>query len=76
MYLYQVIREKQYNVDIGAYFSFGIKIYYIKDRVVQEACTISDISIDEKKIRELAAACNIHQLSPLHIFDVIEDFLS
>lgn len=75
MYLYQVIRENLYNVDIGSYVSFGLKIYYINDRVAQEACTISDICIDEKKIRKLAAACNREQLSPLHIFDVIEDFL-
>lgn len=36
---------------------------------------IKDISIDKAKIEKLVSLCNELDLSPKHIYDVIEDFL-
>ena len=36
---------------------------------------IEDISTNKRKIEELIALCNKLCLSPLHFYDVVEDFL-
>ena len=36
---------------------------------------ISDISINKKKVENLVELCNKNNLSPLHLMDVIDDFL-
>lgn len=38
--------------------------------------TISDICDDPERIRILARQCSENQLAPLHLKEVIEDFLS
>lgn len=36
---------------------------------------INDISTDKEKVERLVALCNELELSPIHIYDVIDDFL-
>ena len=36
---------------------------------------IKDISIDKKKVEQLVELCNKNKLSPIHLDDVIDDFL-
>ncbi|MBQ7128906.1 MAG: hypothetical protein IJO19_02845 [Clostridia bacterium] len=36
---------------------------------------INDISTEKEKIEKLVSLCNELDLSPIHIYDVIEDFL-
>ncbi len=36
---------------------------------------IEDISTDKERVSELVKALNKNDLSPIHIFDVIDDFL-
>ena len=36
---------------------------------------IEDISINKQKIEKLVNLCNELELSPIHIYDVIDDFL-
>ncbi|MBQ7929827.1 MAG: hypothetical protein IJ334_02255 [Clostridia bacterium] len=38
--------------------------------------TISDICDDPERIRELVRQCNENRLDPLHLSDVIDDFLT
>ena len=36
---------------------------------------IKDISVNKTKIETLVSLCNQNNLSPIHIYDVIDDFL-
>ena len=40
-----------------------------------DSIEIKDISTEKRKIEELVTLCNSLSLSPIHIKDVIEDFL-
>lgn len=35
-----------------------------------------DISPDKEKVRRLVSDCNKHSLSPIHMYEVIEDFIA
>lgn len=37
---------------------------------------ITDISLDRAKIENLIERMNLNELSPLHMMDIIEDFLA
>lgn len=36
---------------------------------------IKDISVNKSKIKTLVNLCNKNNLSPIHIYDVVDDFL-
>ena len=38
--------------------------------------TVTDISLDRAKIENLIERMNLNELSPLHMMDIIEDFLA
>ena len=38
--------------------------------------TVTDISLDRAKIENLIERMNSNELSPLHMMDIIEDFLA
>lgn len=73
MYLYVPLEEHLHSNEIGDYLSFGL---ILKDENGRELVKISDISTDEAFITEMCQLFNIHQLSPIHLLDVIEDFLN
>ena len=75
MLIYQVVKEKLYNQDIGRYISYGITIYDYTNCNYHKLKTISDISTNEELVTKLAAMCTRGQLSPIHFMDVIEDFI-
>lgn len=58
--------------------SYGIAAYSGAD--VDGTATViahvSDITCEESKIGELVELCNRLELSPLHLYDVVEDFLA
>lgn len=59
--------------DIGDRVGFGIAV------VNCECVTFSaahDLSSDENKVADLVKKCNRLNLSPMHLQDVVEDFLS
>lgn len=74
MFSYQVIEENLYHVDIGSYFSYGLRVIFLSYGIYKEVQRISDISTDEKKVILFAEICTKNQLSPIHLLDVIEDF--
>ena len=53
--------------ETGSYIGYGIS--YGEQ-------TVSDISVDRVKIEFLIERMNTHELSPLHMMDIIEDFLA
>ena len=63
---YELITTTIVREEIGAYIGYGI-------RYGEHAVT--DISLDRAKIENLIERMNSDELSPLHMMDIIEDFL-
>ena len=72
MLLYQTFAERRYSSDAGEYIAYGLKVSEIGAEISARVL-ISDISTCKEKVDALAAKFNIHQLSLLHLNDVIED---
>ena len=53
--------------EIGSYIGYGIRY---------GEHTVTDISLDRAKIENLIERMNSNELSPLHMMDIIEDFLA
>lgn len=66
---YKICKTKS-KVDPNV-FSFGIEV--VCDGEVD--MTIDDISTDEGYVEMLEELCNRCEVSPIHIKDVVEDFL-
>ena len=67
-YIYSVVNETHE----GEADSFGIQ-------VISQSCgcsTVVEIIRDEKKITQLVDMCNTLRLDYVHLYDVIDDFLS
>ena len=67
MYLYKTVKEKLFHVDIGFYTSFGIKVFCNG----KEVGFVSDVSVDEAFVSEIARQCNYMQLKPKYLQDVV-----
>ena len=39
-------------------------------------CSITDVSCDEYAIRQLVSDCNRYRLDPVHLNDVVQDFIN
>ena len=73
-YLYSVVCEALTHPDIGPYKAYGIKAS-AGDPPAMVGC-VSDISTVKAKVQELATKYNELELSPCHLCDVVEDFLT
>lgn len=62
------------NQDIRT--GYGIALVRGNDHVPSVLKSVSDLSADRILVEKLTAACNIHQLDPIHLEDVINDFLA
>ena len=71
LYQYYLLFSRIYNEEISKmpYETYGIAI---KDQSVP---CIKDISTDKAFVEGLVDLCNIHQVSPEHLLDVIENAL-
>ena len=69
---YIPIKEVLFSFDLGYYCSFGIEVF--EEGVL--CMKISDVSPDECMVSTLASLCTSEQLEPIHLYDVIEDFLN
>lgn len=72
MYSYRTIKEYLWHADIGHYVSYGIVAY----QGGVEVARISDVSVEGDSVKELARLCNEYQVSPIHLWDVVEDWIS
>ena len=70
---YHVIESFCEEVGIVTY---GISAWQRYSRKIVEVCSIEDISPDKRAVLKVAEYCQRVQLSPIHLMDVIEDFLS
>ena len=68
---YVPVCEFVFSNDIGYYRTFGLKVF---DNGVLYT-SVPDISADENVVSHLAQLCMDEQPDPVHLYDVIEDFL-
>ena len=71
VYVYTVI-ESGCQVEGYKYTGYGI---CVENTATGESRSFKDISVRRKEIEELSDRCNRLQLDPIHIEDIIDDFL-
>ncbi len=71
-----ILIESNYAVNGIRYTTYGIALAEIMDGCAMILESIPDLSPDKERIRQLAQLCTELHLSPLHLDDVIEDFLA
>lgn len=72
MYYYLITRNDLHAEDTGKYQAFGIALCDESSHII---CQVDDITTDEAAIKRLIELCNRLKLSPLHLSDVVDDFL-
>lgn len=78
-YLYEITKSKKLIEDKGVINVYGIYIHNSDSRLAKnkgESCLIEDISPSLNEVKKLKNLMEELELSPLHLYDVVEDFLS
>ena len=72
------VSEEHYSLDNKIRISYGIVAYADTGAsgIAAIVASVRDISPDKQKIELLAEQCNRLELSPIHLPDVIADFLA
>lgn len=75
--LYGIIQE-MYSLGTETRISYGIAVYSDPESngTASVISSVLDISDNKEKIDTLVRLCNSHRLSPIHLQDIIEDFLA
>lgn len=68
-YNYRCINQNLFDENIGNYITYGIEI-------TDENIIVNDVSCNKEKAQKIVNLMNKHQISPIHIYDVIENLLS
>ncbi len=72
MFRYLPFQVTLFTNDSGEYSTFGIKVL---DSENNEVLSVSDVSPDKDFVCALCSDCNENLLEPVHLADVIEDYL-
>ncbi len=74
---YDYIREECSDSETGDYISYAIIAVRIKENdgavTAEEICTVHDVFLNESRAREFVGICNKLGLSPVHIYDAVQD---
>ena len=75
--VYEVVGELQSSGDSNS-ISYGIAAYIdaATSKTQNAIAYVRDVTPNKTEIEELAQKCNAFGLSPIHLADVIEDFLN
>ena len=75
--VYGVVEEK-YSLNGLTRTSFGIAVYSGSDidDTSNVVLTISDITSDKAKLKSFVELCNRLELSLIHIFEAVDDFIA
>ncbi len=71
MVRYRLRKDKLINEGKIRYIAYGITVYedWKKIRIIK------DVSFDKKRLAELIKKCNIQQVSPKRIDDIVQQFV-
>ena len=75
MYKYLTFKETVTTPGIGTYIAYGIICIKIEKHEISCIKSVSDISTIKELVEKIAERCNSLEVSPLHLLDVIEEFL-
>lgn len=73
---YHVFSEQHTHPDVGIYRSYGIRVFRNSDEHIYPVTAIHDVTTIQTQAERLTELCNRHQLSPIHLEDMISDFLA
>lgn len=65
---YSCFRERKHDDEYGYYVTYGI--------LLDGEVAVSDLCLDGRRVRDLVDLCNEGDLDPIHLPDVVEDFLA
>ncbi len=68
-YNYKCIEQKLFDEDIGNYITYGIEI-------TDGNKIVNDVSCNKDKANTIIKLLNQYQVSPIHLYEIIEDILS
>ncbi len=68
-YKYKCIEQKLFDENIGNYITYGIEI-------TEANKIIDDVSCNKDKTNKIIKLLNKHQVSPIHLYEIIEDLIS
>lgn len=71
MWEYEAVEERVTRPDIGEYVTCALRV-----RTAEGAITLHDVSVDRRFVEQLAGLLNDGQLEPVHLREVVEDFLA
>jgi len=69
---YIMVEERLNHPNLGEYLSFGIAALKNGEQII----LVSDISTNKNDVLKLAERCSKEKLSPVHLYDVVEDYLN
>ena len=67
-YNYKCIKQRLFDESIGDYITYGIEI-------TEENIIVNDVSCNIEKVNEIVRLINMHQVSPIHLYEVIENLI-
>ena len=70
--IYRLIETKEASEQLGSYTSFGMEAACGEEVIRRQ----TDISLNREAVESLVSKCNRGELSVVHFYDVIEDFLA
>ena len=73
MVKYKVIVEHLQNSEFLEYDAYGVCAYIEESGTV--VASFSDVFLEKEKAQELAELCNINELDPIHLRDVVDDMI-
>ena len=78
-YLCEIIQSEITIEEIGSVTVYGLKLYHRDPDTAKldgESCTVEDICDDIEPVRHLQKLITELDVSPLHLKDIAEDFVS
>ena len=78
-YVYEITESETFVEETGKIISYGITIYNSDRELAKhknESCRVDNISPDHNKILKLKDIMEELELYPIHLRDVVEDFLA
>ena len=72
------ITEENYALEKDSRVAYGIAAYSDadKDGTATIIASVHDVTSDKEALAALVSLCNSLELSPIHLYDVVADFLA
>ena len=74
MYKYVVVKSEYINGD-RTRMGYGIAVVEECDGIVSVLDSVSDICLDVNQVERLVELCNRAELDPIHLHEVVSNFL-